>query len=240
VTGVRPLGFWVVTAAAGLALATTIALGFWQLDRARQKNDLQAAIEAREALPPLRATALAGSDVPALMHRMVVLRGTWDSRHTVFLDNRQMRGMVGFFIVTPLKLEGGGAVVVERGWAPRDFRDRQQLPPVQTPEGLVEVRGRIAPPPARLYQLGEAGTGTIRQNLDLESFRAETGLPLLEMAVVQNGAASEGLLREWPQAGSGSEKNYGYAFQWWAISALIAILYVWFQFIAPSRRASSA
>ena len=234
---VRALGFWVLTAAAVLAIAATLALGFWQLDRARQKVERQAAIEAREALPAVDGAALRQAEASALMDRAAVLRGSWDEGHTVFLDNRQMHGLVGFYVVTPLKLEGGGAVVVERGWVPRDFRQRDKLAPVETPSGMVEVRGRIAPPPARLYQFGEAGRGTIRQNLDLEAFRAETGLPLASFAVVQNGAASEGLLRDWTRASSGSEKNYGYAFQWWAISALIAILYVWFQFIAPGRQA---
>jgi surfeit locus 1 family protein len=43
--------------------------------------------------------------------------------------------------------------------------------------------------------------------------------------------ASEGLLRDWPQAGSGIEKHHGYAFQWFGLSALIALLYVWFQIV---------
>jgi surfeit locus 1 family protein len=221
-------------------MAVTFALGVWQLERGQQKDELQAAIDTREAQPPVPAAALASADQQTLMHRAVVLRGTWDGQRTVFLDNRQMRGLAGFYVVTPLKLEGGGAVLVQRGWAPRDFVQRDKLPDVQTPQGMVEVHGRIAPPPARLYQFGGAGTGTIRQNLDLESFRAETALPLFALSVVQNGAASEGLLREWPRAGSGSEKNYGYAFQWWALSALIAILYVWFQFIVPRRKVPSA
>jgi surfeit locus 1 family protein len=34
--------------------------------------------------------------------------------------------------------------------------------------------------------------------------------------------------------------NYGYAAQWWALSILIAILYVWFQFIAPRRKVPHA
>ena len=55
----------------------------------------------------------------------------------------------------------------------------------------------------------------------------------------QTGEPSEGLLRDWPEAASGVEKNYGYAFQWWALSGLIAILYVWFQFIAPRRKATA-
>ena len=172
----------------------------------------------------------------------MVLRGTWDARRTIFLDNRQMRGTPGFHVVTPLKLEGTDRhVLVQRGWAPRDFARRENLPPVQTPTGLVEIRGRIAPPPARLYELGPAGAGPIRQNLDIAAFRAETGLQLAEVSVLQTApAASEGLLRDWPRPASGSGKNYGYAFQWWALSALIAILYVWFQFIAPRRTQPNA
>jgi surfeit locus 1 family protein len=72
----------------------------------------------------------------------------------------------------------------------------------------------------------------------LAAFRAETRLPLvLAVSVQQTGPASEGLLREWPEAGSTAGKNYGYAFQWWALAGLIAVLYVWFQFVVPRRRA---
>jgi cytochrome oxidase assembly protein ShyY1 len=59
---------------------------------------------------------------------------------------------------------------------------------------------------------------------------------LTGVSVQQAGPASEGLLRDWTQPGSGVETHYGYAFQWFALSALIAILYVWFQFVAPRRR----
>jgi surfeit locus 1 family protein len=175
------------------------------------------------------------------VHRRIVLRGTWDESHTVFLDNRQMRGVPGFYVVTPLVLEGGKAVLVQRGWAPRNFDRREQLPAVQTPSGAVEVQGRIAPPPSRLYEFKGAESGPIRQNLDIAAFAAETRASLLPVSVVQTApAASEGLLRDWPKAGSGSERNYGYAFQWWAMSATLAILYAWFQFIAPRRKRKAA
>ena len=98
----------------------------------------------------------------------------------------------------------------------------------------------MAPPPAKLYEFAPAGQGAIRQNLDLAQFRAETRLPLLELSVQQAGAPSEGLLREWPQVASGAGKNYGYAFQWWALAGLIAFLYVWFQFVVPRRTARRA
>ena len=220
--------------AAAVGIAATIALGFWQWGRGEQKTALHEAMARQESLPALGAQAVGD---PQSVHRAVVLRGTWIPERTVWLDNRQMNAVPGFYVVTPLQLEGSSTVVlVQRGWAPRNFTRRESLPPVATPPGIVEVKGRLAPPPAKLYALGGEESGAIRQNLDLGRFRAETGLPLAPLSVQQTGAASEGLLRQWPQAGSGAEKNYGYAFQWWAIAALIAILYAWFQHFLPRRR----
>jgi surfeit locus 1 family protein len=241
VSGPAPRRFWAITVAAALGIAVTLGLGAWQLSRAHAKLALQQTIEQRETKPPLSGLSLLAPHPEALLHRGVVVRGTWDAAHTVFLDNRQMRGLPGFYVVTPLKLEGSDkAVLVQRGWVQRNFEKREQLPTVQTPAGLVELTARIAPPPARLYEFKGAEGGAIRQNLDLAAFRAETGLALLDVSVVQTGPASEGLLRDWPRAGSGSERNYGYAFQWWAMSALIAILYAWFQFIVPRRKVPHA
>jgi surfeit locus 1 family protein len=234
----RPLRFWAITGATIVGLLLTLSLGAWQLGRAQAKLALEANITARQSMAPLDATALFNQDAKELVHRPVVLRGTWDTRHTIYLDNRQMQGRQGFYVVTPLKLEGSDrAVVIERGWVQRDFLQRDRLPSVSTPTGTVEIRGRIAPPPARLYEFAKTVNGPIRQNLDLADFREETGLALLDIAVMQTGEPSEGLLRDWPRAATGVEKHYGYAFQWWALSALIAILYVWFQFIAPRKAA---
>lgn len=241
----KTLRFWLYAAVAALGIAVTLSLGAWQWGRAQQRLDLQAAMQTRASLPPLQQDVLltaAGS--PDLMHRSVVLRGQWLADRTVYLDNRQMQGRPGFYVVTPLRLEGlpSGAgspapvVLVQRGWVPRDFQDRSRLPPIETPAGEVTLTGRIAPAPARLYEFDGAPTGPIRQNLDLAAFRRETGLALVDGSVQQTGGPSEGLLRDWPAPASGAEKNYGYAFQWWALSGLILILYVWFQFIAPRRR----
>jgi surfeit locus 1 family protein len=232
---------WLVSAAAASAVALTAALGAWQMSRAQGKLALQAAIEERKSTAPLDSKSLAIADAGRWVHRPVVLRGTWLGRHTVFLDNRQMQGKPGFYVVTPLRLEGADkAVLVERGWVQRNFVEREKLPAIATPEGNVEVMGRLAPGPAKLYQFGGAGTGAIRQNLDLAAYRAETGLPLLDVSVQQTGGPSDGLLRAWPEPASGVEKHYGYAAQWWALSILIAVLYAWFQFIAPRRKASRA
>jgi surfeit locus 1 family protein len=230
-----------VTVAAIAGIAATFALGQWQLGRGRQRDALEAELVQREAMPALEHSALLSPNPEGVLHRRVVVRGTWDASHTVFLDNRQMRGMPGFYVVTPLKLEGSQrAVAVQRGWVPRNFEHRDKLPPIPSPPGVVELTGVLAPPPARLSEFRGEELGAIRQNLDLASFRRETGLDLLDVSIQQSGPAPDALLRDWPRPASGSDRNYGYAFQWWAICAVIAILYAWFQFIAPYRQARTA
>ncbi len=235
------LKFLLVTGVALLALVATLALGRWQLARAAQKEAVQASIKAKAALPALDGRALAArADPAAELHRGVTLRGRWLAQHTVLLDNRPMNDKAGFYVVTPLALEDAAAVLlVQRGWVARNFVDRSSIPKIETPTGLVEIQGRIAPPPAKLYELGGPEVGLIRQNLDLTRFSHEIGSPLLAVSVQQMGATSEGLLREWPLIGAGVDRHYGYAFQWFGLSALIAILYVWFQlvrrFISPRR-----
>lgn len=229
--------FWVVTVAAVLVAGVTFSLGQWQLRRAAQKESLQASIESQRQRAPLGVESLlAAVGSPDLIHRPAVLRGTWRADQTVYLDNRPMAGKTGFVVVTPLMLEGKSqAILVQRGWVLRDFTDRTHLPTVETPAGVVSVEGRIAPPPSKLYEFSGTDSGRIRQNLDLAAFRLETGLPLLDVSMLQTGAASEGLLRQWSAPDVGVEKHYGYAFQWFGLCALVLVLYAWFQWIAPFR-----
>jgi surfeit locus 1 family protein len=227
---------WLVLLAALLGAALTARLGVWQLDRAAQKIALQAAIEAEAGKPALTQAEVGGE---GQLHRRVALRGTWVAERTIWLDNRPMDGSTGFFVVTPLRLAGRDDVIlVQRGWAPRNQLDRQQLPPLFTSSGEVAVEGRLAASPSRLYALGEGSAGTIRQNLDPAAFAVESGLKLLPLTVVQTAADTpdDTLLRHWPAPDLGLQKHYGYAFQWFALCALIVGLYVWFQLIRPRLR----
>jgi surfeit locus 1 family protein len=154
----------------------------------------------------------------------------------VYLDNRPMSGKTGFWVLTPLALQGTGQVIlVQRGWVPRNFNDRALLPEVQTPPGTVTVTGRIAPPPSKLYEFKGVDTGRLRQNIDLKAYQMETDLPLLDVSLLQTGSPSEGLLRDWAAPNLGVDKHYGYAFQWFGLCALVLGLYGWFQIIVPAR-----
>ncbi len=234
----------IVLLAAVLAAAGTARLGLWQLDRADQKNRLHDAQQRQRLLPPIQQSALA-REVAATalqLHRAVVLKGHWLPAQTVYLENRQMNDQPGFYAVTPLRLDDGSAVLVQRGWVPRDLMDRTRivLPPL--PDGAVQVQGHIALSPGRLYDFAGAASGPIRQNLDIAAFAHETGLPLRPLTVVQDDgpvAPADGLKRQWPQPAADVSKHYGYAFQWFALCALIVGLYVWFQLIRPHRAPSN-
>ncbi len=234
---------WLVALAAVAAAMLTARLGLWQLDRAAQKSALQALLEARGQLPAidsLAALAATAQAAQAQQHRPARLAGRWSAAHTVYLDNRPMNGHAGFYVLTPLVLGDGSAVLVQRGWMPRDFQDRGRVAAVPTPDGEVLVQGRVAPPPTRVFEFSAGEGGRIRQNLDLDAFARETGLGLRPLSLLQTESAAtagDGLQRDWPAPSLGMAKNQAYAAQWFALTALLVALYVWYQLVPPRRRA---
>jgi surfeit locus 1 family protein len=87
-----------------------------------------------------------------------------------------------------------------------------------------------------LYEFDGAGSGPIRQNLDLSDHARETGLALRPLLLLQTSPADDGLRRDWPAPAVDVHKHYGYAFQWFALCALTIVLHVWFRIIRPRRQ----
>ena len=230
--------FVLITLATLMGIAITASLGRWQLGRAAEKEALQARMEASGGLHRLdTAGLLAARDPLALAHQPALLRGQWLADQTVYLDNRQMHDRVGFFAVTPLRLEGSDQLIlVQRGWVGRNFEAREKVPAITTPPGSVTIEGRIAPQPGKLFELGTPSVTAIRQNINLQQMHAQTLAPLMPVILVQTGPASEGLLRDWPAVNLGVEKNYGYALQWFGMAVLMSLLYLWYQILKPRSR----
>ncbi len=192
----------------------TFSLGLWQLDRASQKEKLS---QDRSKAQPTR------------------LSGQWNGAQTVYIDNRQMNAKQGFFVVTPLVTSSSEYVLVQRGWIPRDFVDRKKLPPIDTPAGVVsiDVRTMAEPKPPAVFAKEAADEHPIVASLDLSAFNKALPDKTYKGMVQQVGAASQGLKRDWYEPASGIEKHYGYAFQWFAMCAVLAGLYLWFQWMKP-------
>jgi surfeit locus 1 family protein len=237
--------FWVISIAAIIAAAVTLRLGFWQLGRAKEKLSLQASIQAQAALPALNASSLATVQASTVLHRSITLTGHWLPQHTLFLDNRQMNNKPGLFVLTPFefiepKTLRKQTILVQRGWLPRNFLDRNALPEVVTDAAAVTITGRIALSPSKLFEFKGDERGALRQNIEIEALAKELKLELLPYSLLQLDTAhstaniTQGkLLRHWAQPNYGADKNYGYMVQWWALSALITGLYAWFQLIRP-------
>lgn len=204
--------FWIVTLSALAMAALTFGLGVWQLDRAAQKEKIS--LERREAQP-------------------ISLSGRWLADQTLYVDNRQMNAKQGFFVVSPLVISASEYVLVERGWIARDFMDRKKLQAVQTPSGEVAIATRRLADPALPAVMADNGASEhpIVQFVDIKSLQSALPSMTYKGYVQQIGSSSEGLKRDWYEPASGVEKHYGYAFQWFALCALLVGLYIWFQWI---------
>lgn len=212
--------------AAAAALMLTLNLGNWQMRRADEKLALQALADERAGAAPV-AIGVAAVDAAALERRRVVLRGEWLPAKAVFLDNRQRRGVVGYHLLMPLRIEGGARhVLVNRGWIAAG-RSRDELPAVTTPAGEALVAGEARGALPRYLDMGRgAPAGPVWQNLSLDDYRAWSGLDLQPLVVLQTNEAGDGLVREWDRPDFGVDRHRGYAAQWYGLAALVAVLFV--------------
>lgn len=214
-------------AAAGLLFFGRLAL--WQWERAELKADMASRYAQRVDAEPLtlETLLLRGEDIEDLPLR---LRGRYDNRRVVFLEN-QMRGPVAGFHVHTLFLpeEGGPGILVNRGWVPV-AADMQALPEVPAASADV-VTGTVARPSAFFT----VGTPDYRRlplrvpRLELEQIAAALGVELRPFVIRLDAAAPDGFVREWqPSArlGMSPEKHRGYAFQWFALALAVLVLLV--------------
>lgn len=118
-------------------------LGIWQLDRLNERRDQNAMIASRSALAPVGlGDLLDGLPPDQWDHRLVVVAGTFVPDDEVLIRSRTHNGEAGFHVVTPLLLDTGGAVMVNRGWVPLDI-DTPPIGPALPPIERVEVTGTV-------------------------------------------------------------------------------------------------
>jgi surfeit locus 1 family protein len=220
----QPRLFTTLAAAAGVAL--TLALAYWQLGRAHEKEALAARIEMLAKNPPVRITA-AAVNATDVEWRQVTARGRFEPRHAVLIDNRIHRGVVGYHVVMPLVIEGGSRhVLVNRGWI-AGTRERSRLPDVNTPTGAVEITGRAVTPSGRFVELSAStAEGRVWQNLTLERYRQAVPISLQPFVIQQESPLEDGLAREWEPPDFGVNTHYSYAIQWLALALTVLVFYL--------------
>jgi surfeit locus 1 family protein len=107
----RRIGVFVALAIVLAALF--IRLGFWQLDRLKQRRARNAVLVSRLAETPVPIAALRDT----VSYRRAVLAGTPDYANEIVLTGRSRQGSPGVYVFTPVRRTGTDtAVLVNRGW----------------------------------------------------------------------------------------------------------------------------
>lgn len=212
---------WRLLVFSGFFLPLLLALGFWQLDRAADKQALLADWSDAGAAPAWEELA-AGELIPG---QPVRLRGRF-SEYTWLLDNRTRDGQAGYEVLTLFTPEQGPPVVINRGWVAAP-RQRGELPAITDPDGPVALTARVSdyprPPvlgdsepeqnwPRRVQQLSPAMVRELAPTVPART---------LKLA----GSNQPGAFRaDWEPDIMGPQTHYGYAVQWFGLALALVIL----------------
>ena len=224
----RPRLWPTLIALCGLALL--LALGTWQVQRLHWKNALIVKLEARTSAAPMPLPAEI-VDPEALEFRPVRLAGRFRHEREIYLLGRVHRGRVGVHVVTPLVLDDGRAVLVDRGWVP----STRKLPETR-------AEGQVAGPVTVLGHLRRGGWNGYQflrpdnqpgENAwlwpDLPAMAAFAGLPrsVTELYVVAGPAANPGGLPIGREVKVKLRNDHlQYAIIWYALALALLVVYV--------------
>lgn len=215
------------------ALAILLSLGTWQVYRLQWKEALIAGIEARRhavpaALSAVEAEARAGGGID---YRPVAVSGTFDHAHEQYFFATD-EGKVGYHVYTPLRLEDGRTVFVNRGFVPEELKD-----PARRPEGQVggEVtvvglaREKLAGKPSWVVPENEPAKNLYFWK-DLDAMAASAAVPaarLVPFFIDAGAAANPG---GWPKGGVTQldlpNNHLSYALTWYGLAAVLVVVSV--------------
>jgi len=221
---------WLPWVAALLAVALFCSLGFWQLDRSRQKQALLDGVgqvlEARSARP----LAEAAMD-PARRQGY-----DWASGHghfvdapAVVLDNQNREGRAGVRIYRVFQPQDASPLLVDLGWLP--LPGDRTLPRPPRPEGEMRLEGLLAPPfaggIARAAPAVQAHGDLLVIKVDPAVLSAALGLapPLAPRVLRLDPALPLGHVRDLDVLPNTlpPERHLGYAVQWFGLAAAVLI-----------------
>lgn len=220
----RWLGWLVLAVLVGLAC---VRLGQWQWDKYEDLSARADRVETHYEADPVPVTDVLDEDRAPVEDEWtrVTATGEYLGDEQVLVRNRPLDGTYGYEVLVPLRLAGGGHLVVNRGWVPNSEKGADVPPEVPSaPEGEVTVTGWV--------RLGEASlgrdlpTGQVA-SINRPEVEEEVGTSLLGGYVSLQSerpdtARPEPL--EVPDTDTGP--HLAYAIQWWLV--VPAVLVFWF------------
>ena len=216
-----------------VAFICFIQLGFWQLERASEKNNINSNYTLRQddALINLNNTNSINNK-EALLWRRAEVNGSFLNKKNIILDNQIFNQIAGFNILTPFLIKDSNYVVlINRGWHP-NLASRDLIPDIQNLEGIKALKGHIAKFPSSGISLGQDNIETLNasvfrmQRLDFDELKYFLTFNLLPYMIYIDPLIDKGNYNTFKLPAPDSEKNYGYAFQWFAFAFTLLIIFI--------------
>lgn len=216
-------------------LAVLIGLGTWQLNRLEWKRELIAQRAAALAAPPL-SIGRVPSDWKTAEFRRVRATGQFMHDREMRVSPRIHRGKAGHHVITPLRLDGGGIVLVNRGWVPLG-----RAGPAGRPKG--QMRGRMAV--TGVLRAGGRSNRWVPDNdpekgawhyVDVPAMAAAAGLGAVKPFAIEAGPATNpgGLPVGGQTRTSYVNDHLQYAITWYALAVGLIGVYIAFHLSRPS------
>jgi cytochrome oxidase assembly protein ShyY1 len=214
---------WILFLLAVVVLALAcVRLGEWQFHRLHDREQRNAWAERNmsEDPAPVGDVLAVGRAVPQSREwRQVTASGTYDAAQTVVVRYQTRDGQSGVDLVTPLRTDGGPAVLVDRGWVQTQNTGTRPEDLPQPPPGKVEVVGWV-----RVDATGDSTQVDDRSTraISSEAIGAGLGYPVyggfVDAEKETPPAATPVVPVEKPDLGNGPHLFYG--IQWWFFGAL--------------------
>ncbi len=211
--------------------AGCVAAGLWQWERLQQVREHNALTEERMAADPLQLEDLVGTDpdTEALEYRRVTATGTFRAGEEVVQRNQSYQGNQGLYVLTPLELDDGTPVLVQRGWVPSGF-DEPPLTQAPPPSGRVEVTGLLEPSVDQPgFGARDPEEGTLQRVFHADTSRLDRQVEgeLFPMVLrLQEPGPGDGELPLTVGDPELDEANhFSYAMQWYSFALLALITY---------------
>lgn len=201
-------------------------LGNWQLSRATEKQlILEKAQQASMQVYHPWFTSL----TPPKSYEKIKISGYFLST-LFFLDNQHYNHRVGYNVLSPLILDDGSVVMVDRGFIEGD-PTRQLLPYVPIDNRQQKLLGYAYFPSQRPWFSGEVLDSVYGDNVVIEwtepSFFAKFLHKKVQPFILRlNDAKKDGLIREWPLVSMPPERHKAYALQWFFMALVVLVIFI--------------
>ena len=212
--------------AAVLLMAAFITLGFWQLDRAAEKNARQELFDGGGAYIDVHDVS-STSDYQPLQ-----ATGHYIEDRQFLIDNMISNGRLGDFVITPFETPPNEPLlIVNRGWI-ASSGDRSNLPAIPVAGGTTKISGlsghlpRVGIRPGGAFD-GADGWPKLATFPQMSDLAVVLGRDLLPYVLLLDPDSDSTLVRDWRPREQGPMMHYGYAFQWFAMAIAVLAILIW-------------